>query len=417
LGGLLFSTYYYYFLIGGCALILRTVLKLVLSETNKPDLRWHTSALLTLAGSAIFSAPYWFPLLRSMWLQRSWTLLQNRYFIPEFSNLHLPFLEFSVAGFVLLLGLVHLIATFRKNRVSLGLLTLLAGAYAWQLVAYVAFLAGTPLLVFKAWDFVVYILGVAAAFMFADLFLRIAILGKYKAAMVAALIVLPFYYGQQLVVGLADNALLSKAISTQAQPEFVAAYKDLHSDELLGRVVLADNYAADLAIYLPVYEFLPWASVFSHPAGDFYSRWNFLQKLSTLEDPNWFAAALMNNRYSRIDEMILVNAEGGYSLSILHDNFPNGTEFRDVFYPQGLFNPTYFSISKLEPFTVITPTYTHNPLATLPDYSAFSPSQSIEGIGDGDDLYQFLLYFEGDLDFPNKEAYLIGLSELYAPRP
>jgi len=420
LGAALFSTYYYWFFIGGLSLLIRFFLRNTPEADGKEkEGVSRISGPLVLTGAAIFSAPYWVPLLVSMWRTGGWVSLQNRYFLDEFNTLPFPFLEFSIPGVLMLAGLVYLVQSFRRNSVSFGLLVLLLAAYAWQILGYAALLLQSPLLTFKARDFVVYVLGLSAALGAVELIARLGRNSQLRKEsgrlLFAGLVVLGLFYGQVIVSRVTDRTLLAPALKAGYPQELISIYKEAVSDQTLDRVVLADRGLADLSIYLPVFQFLPWAAVYSHPAGQYYERLDFLQRLSEAESPAWFAAALMNNRYDHIDEIILFPRDGDYVLGYLPDNFPNPSDAEQIVFPHELLDPAYFSQAELTEFIVFIPDYAADPFAELPDPQGYDVNVPIGDFGDGDDLFEFLERFQGHLSFPGQAEYWSRLSAEFGP--
>ena len=88
---------------------------------------------------------------------------QNRYLDPATVDVPLPFLTFDLVGFVLLFGLGYLVLSARRSPASMGLLALLAGAYAWIALGYVGILVDVPLLTGKTVPVIEYTLVVGAA--------------------------------------------------------------------------------------------------------------------------------------------------------------------------------------------------------------------------------------------------------------
>jgi galactan 5-O-arabinofuranosyltransferase len=419
IGAVLFSTYYYWFFIGAIALAVRYLVRNTVAG-DQVDKTWKVwrQRFLMLGGAAFLSFPYWWPLVFSMASAGSWNSLQNRYFMEEFNVLHLPFLEFSLLGFVSLAGLAYLLSSFQRNRLSFGLLVLVFAAYVWQLLGYVAFLADIPLLTFKARELVVYVLGLSAMLGVID---WLPVVWKSAARrrlhgpiLAGALVVAVLFFGQALVAGFAEHPLLPPAREAAYPSKMLEDYKAIVGDGPKGRVLLADGAAAGLSIYLPVHQYLSWAAVFSHPAGQYYERVEFLQLLSKVESPGWFAAALMNNRYDSIDDIIMLPHDG-YSFGYLPESFPYPSKTEHILFSAESFDPAYFSVEgAVDEFELIRPIYTANPLSDLPAPQAYDPTVPIEGIGDGDDLYAFIQYFGAHLDFPSIDEYRTLLAELYS---
>jgi len=123
----------------------------------------------------------------------------------------------------------------------------------------------------------------------------------------------------------------------------------------------------------------------------------------------------MNNRYDRIDEIILFPRDGDYVLGYLPDNFPFLSDADEVVFPSELFDPAYFSSASVSGFVGLIPNYANNPLANLPDPQAYDANSQLGTMGDGDDVFEFLRRFHSHLSFPGLEGYWSKLSAEFGP--
>jgi len=89
-----------------------------------------------LATAASLSAVYWLPLLVSIGEAQQPASLQNLYFKREHAELAVDIFDGSAVGFLMLAGLVHLIWTACRDRVSGGLLLLLSAGYSWYVLGF-----------------------------------------------------------------------------------------------------------------------------------------------------------------------------------------------------------------------------------------------------------------------------------------
>ena len=408
IGAALLATYYYWFFIGAVSLLVLVFFQIDNPAEKQKSQRatWINRVLIFMA-TILFSAPYWGPLLGSMRSTGAWTFLQNRYFIPEFNILHFPFLDATLAGVVLLGGLIYLISSYNRDRLARGILVLLIGAYVWQLLGYVGLLTNIPVLSFKARDFVIYLLGLAAALGAAQLLSHwnLSVRKQWGKFVAVGVIVLSLFYGQKVAAGFANSELLSEAQDTDYPEILLTAFAKRNPDLGKDKVLLADVSTSEISVYYPVFQFISWAAVYSHPAGEYYERVEFLKELGTLSSPEWFAAAVMNNRYDHIDAIILFPQDEGYYLGYLPEKFPESSETEQIFFPSDLLNPNYFSDVDLDGYVMFSPHYEKNPLGQLPPIQIYDPSQEIIGIGDGEDFYRFLVTFEGHLSFPGIKDY------------
>jgi len=114
IGALIFTTYYYWFFIGGLSLLFHFVFQRMTWERAHHSSRalW-LQRLGILSSAAFFSLPYWGPYLVSMWRTGGWAPLQNRYFIENFTLLEFPFFALSITGILLLLGFAYLLKNYK----------------------------------------------------------------------------------------------------------------------------------------------------------------------------------------------------------------------------------------------------------------------------------------------------------------
>lgn len=389
LGALLFTTYYYWFFIGLVAFFASLVaeraqsVKLSATEKYRPILLW--------AIVGVFSIPYWGPLLWSLVQTGAASSLQNLYFLPDFSVLTFPFLEPSVSGILYLGGFVFLVWSAPRDKIARSLLLLLVAAYLWQIVGYIALLLHTPLLTFKSRDLITYVLGFAAVLAMAEHLPRVMKNRRWKGPALAGLIAVSLFFGQRIAVGFSDNELLEQAQRTEYPSDMLREYKSAMAGDIIDHVILATSNASELSVYLPTYQFLPWAAVYSHPAGEYYERLEFLKELSDISDPDWFAAALMNNRYSPIDEVVLFPKDEGFVFSYLSVGFPEGNKPGELLFSPELFDERYFNVANVGPYKMFIPIYAYNPLRNMSSLDANAEPPA--GFNSADEFHAFIEQF------------------------
>ncbi|MFN8491549.1 MAG: arabinofuranosyltransferase [Caldilineaceae bacterium] len=381
LGGLLFQTYYYWFFIGGVSLLLKLVMQVWQRGKRQIwqfDLR---NVVALLGGAALLSSLYWGPYLYSMYRTGGWNPLQNRWLSDGKIPLPLPFLDDSVEGVVLLGGLLYLVVSAGSNRVSRGLLNLVIAVYVWAALGYIGILTDHPLLTFRAFPVIDYLLALAAGLALLRLWQEqlwqrflpptAAPLGRIAPAL---LVVLALFFGQNTGNDLLKDDNVQKALAAKAPQQDLAALDKLTQQQYLNKDFLLGNDYADLMAYRPFYSFLPWTATFSHPAGRFHERLDFLQRLAATSEPQLFAAALMNNRYSKVDTILATNKDNRWLFSFKDINFPNRTISRDFAFAAQLLTAPYFESKSEAGRTLITPIYAQNPLPALtPDQVASAP--------------------------------------------
>ena len=373
LGGLIFQTYYYWFFIGGVSLVISLVarqLRLVQTDDWRIDLR-HAAGML--AGAALFSSIYWGPYLYSMYATGGWEPLQNRWLSEGKIPLPLPFVDDSLEGVFLLGGLLYLVLSASHNRVSRGLLSLVMAVYVWAALGYVGMLTDHPLLTFRAYPVIDYLLTLGAIIGLLRLwhtvdwsqFLRSSTLALHRLAP-ALLLVLLIFFGQESTRRLREDENVQKALAAQVPNAPLAALDTLTGQQYRGKDFLLGDAYVDLMAFRPFYSFLPWTATFSHPAGRLHERARFLEQLATTADPALFAAAFMHNRYSRLDYVLLEPSADDWLLAFTDIDFPNRTFKRALQFDGQLLAEPYFQRRDEAGLTLFTPVYANDPLNTVP---------------------------------------------------
>lgn len=417
LGALLFQLYYYWFFVGGLSLFTRRLLQrlsLFAREAKAPRLR---DQLLMLASTALFSALYLLPLLFSALRAGGLESLQNRYFQFEFARIDFLLNNGTLTGLLLLGGLGYLLLHFRQLPLIRALLNLIIAAYLWQFLGFFSYLLNLPLLVSKTQELITYLLLIAALLGLRELWRsrdRWQSGGQSVQALAAGVLVLGMlYFGQAALDTFSHSPLRAGAYGAQFPQSLVDSYRKVTNNHPVDTVVL-DGAGPDLIMYLPVYEVLGWAAHFSHPAALFHERAAFLKKLSELDNPQLFAAALMNSRYDHIDQVLLTFTGDGYLYTYSDDNFPNGAQRISILFPASLFDNEYFARSKGDDWVFFTPEYANDPLQSLIDQVGYydgSEDSSLLPISQ-QSFYNFLLAFGPYMQFDNQAALLQHLSEV-----
>ncbi|MDQ3302823.1 MAG: arabinofuranosyltransferase [Actinomycetota bacterium] len=327
IGAALFCTYYYFFFILALALALLPVLDRLHPPANPRPWRRRLALLGIAAG---LSAVYWLPLLMSILEAREPASLQNLWFTKEHTELAVNVFDGSVVGFLMLGGLVHLAWTFRRQRLSAGLLLLLAGGYAWYVLGFFLAAAGRPVLAFKAAEFVEPILVIAgiraASALVGEATARSSRSDVERVAAVVG-VALAFVLGQAYVDDqVADSHIGASHAETRPdgvrQPYAPATVKAddvpaarmielvwaMHEDED-PPVVLSSR--SDFLRISPLYTFNPWHAIYAHPAGEFLARLSFTRRLARERNSQRFAALARTNRFDSIDVFVLKSLARG----------------------------------------------------------------------------------------------------------
>ncbi|MEM7531633.1 MAG: arabinofuranosyltransferase [Chloroflexota bacterium] len=395
IGGLLFQNYYYWFFIGALSLVVNQIDRWVTKNNPSTPQRFHLlKAVTLLTCAALFSANYWLPYLYSMYTTGGWTPLQNRWLTSGKIEFPLPFVSFSLTGLVSMFGLLTLWVGARWNPLCRGLRNLLIASYLWLLLGYMGILLDQPLLSFRAYPLIEHLLLVGALLGFAGCWfpeMRIwpdaqrktkdgprseALLLLRRCAQLTApvlIIGLLCFFVVDTARSLKDDKHVVRAQEAQPPQSLLDAFDGLTNNITHDKVLWTDAAYIDVFAYRPLYTFLPWSAHFSHPAGLFHQRVDFLEKLATTHSPSLFAMALMNNRYDAIDYVTLKSVNGQYLFSYSEDNFPDRTRQRTFAYPVTLFAEPYFETRQGDTVNVVLPVRTQNPLSNM----SFDQNESI----------------------------------------
>jgi len=302
------------------------------------------------------SAVFWAPLAFHAMTTGAFDSLQNRYFDAWMIEVPLPFLELSLEGLVMAVGLVALVVGCRSSRLLLGLLTLLGAAYTWWVLGQLAVLADAPLLAARAGLLIEAILLAAAGIGSVQAYRswagrRLPAIGALSA--VACTLFVASALGAMPLVA-EQRAAREPTAALQAFDEATAGRTN--EVALVGAAPFASYRAVDL--------FNVWNAHYSNPTAEFTDRSRFVARLSAEGDPAVVAAALYANRYDRVGVVVLDASRGRLSYTDYQDNFPRGTRRRTLTFTSGQFGERWFT-SSTAPGYAIFATRSGDPVATL----------------------------------------------------
>ncbi|GEM_PF-2589797 len=316
MGGLLFGTYYYWFLPLGLSL------PFLLAEKRK-NLRKTLPYLLVL-GIFFFlaSAPYTLPYLKDL-VFKGMEPYSGRHLITHFYLSRM----YSLLGLIYLAGLLYII----HRRV---LLSLLLGTLGWLFLAYFFSLEKSPMLPHKTSPFLTLILLVGLAYLLHELSLKWKGFTRVAAVLLFLFAVNPLLYQiSNVEVKERRKQIINSLVNGISWDPSLA--------EILKDKVVLTTYRINQSMnpFRPIYFFLPTASIFSHPSALLSQRLAFLQLLSFSENPGFVRWALVHNKFGRID---FVWPGGGRYITLLMDQFPY--TYPNSFFPLKIeFSPGAFS--------------------------------------------------------------------------
>lgn len=329
LGSLIFQTYYYWFFVIACYLVVSPLLNVGFKDQTWRQAVsdfWHKVKLLLVV--AVFSAYYWVPLLIQVVtigyqnFQNRW-LSQSMMKINVFQLLDQP----NFLGLVLLAGLVYLLFTYKRSRLHQVLMNLTVACFIWYLIGFVGILFGMPNLHIKAWMFNDYLLLVGAVIAVTDL-TQIRYLRAFANrtwAFAACLVILVL--GQSYVSQTVGSSLYKDSIQYDTPP--VAIDQLNAAKPLQGKVFLTNEYSA--IDFVPVYLFIGDNPNYANPVARYADRYQMLQHMQDLKDMQAFAWLLTYNQFDRVTDVWMTKPD----LLVGLDNYPYGTRYVYVSLPMG----------------------------------------------------------------------------------
>jgi hypothetical protein len=360
IGALIFQLYFFWFFVGGVALLVQIGHSLWGDRPTALTVRPLAHSLLMLGLTAVLSSPFWAPYLYSLLTTPGAEPLQNRFFGESKAPLPLYFFEASWQGVVYFGGLLYILLAAAVDPIARGLRRLVVGFAVWVALGYVAILVDMPLLTFRSYPLLAYLLGVGAFLGLLRLATNAGQLAQHWPQLpwrlLATTLLTPviLLFANGVVTELLGQENVQDAVDATYPTAELAAFDTLTANDYRNRVALVTDSSRSVLFFRPLYSFLAWSAHFSHPAGQFHRRADFLEKLARLHDPQLFAAALAHNQYDQVDYLLL-GAEAGYwRYKFVDDNFPNRTIDREIRFPQALLAETYFQTSTADGYSVIT---------------------------------------------------------------
>lgn len=360
IGALIFQLYFFWLFVGGVTLLVRVGWWLVAERDNQTLRRSIVNAVSMLAVTALLSSPFWAPYLYSMFTTGGWEPLQNRWFSESKIPLPLVFLQNEWQALVYLGGLAYLILAATSDRVARGLLWLVAGFFVWVAIGYVGILAHMPLLTFRSYPVLTYLLG-AGAFLglfrlwHGDFVLRelVEAIFPWRRVATCLLLFVVVLFANDVIIELQTQENVQDAVAATYPAEELAMFDRLTNGDYENRVGLVTNSYRSILFFRPLYSFLAWSAHFSHPAGNFHSRAELLTKAAQVHDPALFATLMANNRYDPIDYFLLKPINAHWNYGFVDDNFPYRVVDREINFPQVLLAEPYFQARRAGEYTLL----------------------------------------------------------------
>ncbi|NUM25149.1 MAG: arabinofuranosyltransferase [Candidatus Buchananbacteria bacterium] len=334
-GGLLFLTFYFWFLV---LLIALAILKLMI-ETD--FLYYFKKWFLVGVIIAVTSLPFTLPLAMSYvrFGAENW---QAAWFIEEYLDLYLPFFDFSIFGAVALVGLISLFLLRQKIEIKV-LGSILLACYTWQAISlYTIYFWDAPFLPAKPFLFLGgATLSAAAAFGLTELIAKVKN-NRLKFGLVSLSLVL---FSSQLIFGPMISSEIKYHLNLTRNPlreEFMNLKGNLEKISDLDNLTVLSSGVPEMSAFVPLDYYVSHNIHFSHPAAHFSDRFYFVRNLSEASDAKDFFERLKTSPWSKIDALLLLKGPGYYPINFYLDNYPLGGTEVEVRFPHRLIDERYF---------------------------------------------------------------------------
>jgi len=332
IGGLLFMTYYFPFFIGGLLLLVRAVLgRYGRLLAGSRDFQWSRAAImLTLA--AVFSAPFWLPVIWSI-VTVGGDAAQQSWHHAGVTGIRLRFMDLSLPGLLFLASVLYASKPLHDPARRMFLL-FIGTVVLFLLVGSVLGAIDRPVNLIKAREFVAVLGGPLVG-------LGLATLLRWRGrerrrrwwpSVLVGVILLFFLNG---MIGVAKQSSVKNARTTQV-PNWGISQGT--KDRWKGSVVLSGHSA--LYSFHPVYAFLFGNHHYSNPAAFFSDRFEFLRRLQHAPDAYSFYIALKHNRFDAVEYFMPPGRGDEMNIRIHLSNYPNRYDTRDLKYPRILIQDT-----------------------------------------------------------------------------
>ena len=334
-GGVLFLTFYFWFLIillalGFCKLAIKTDLGYFFKN-------WF------LVGSVILivSLPFTLPLVIS-YLNFGAENWQPAWFIEDYLDLYLPFFDLSIFGATALLGLISLVWLKRKIEIKV-LSSILLACYVWQGISLLTiYFWDAPFLPAKPFLFLGgATLSVAAAYGLTTLAVRF----KNESLKAVFFIGIIFLFASQSIFSpwLAQEIKLHlNLMNKPLREEFQNLKNNLERVSGLEDLTVLSSGTPEMSAFVPLDYYVSYNVHFSHPAANFSTRYYFIRNLSQSFAPDNFYHNLKNSPLGKIDALLLLKGDGYYPINFYIDNYPLGGQAVEIHIPASLIDEQYF---------------------------------------------------------------------------
>ncbi len=336
IGGLLFLIFYFWFFI---VLIAAAIFKLIIDT----DIKYYFRNLgLVWLMIFLVSLPFTLPLVITYW-QLGTENWQLAWFIPEYLEIYLPFLSFSVFGLVSIMALITLV-WLREKIIIRALGSLLVACYLWQAINLLTiYFWDAPFLPAKPFLFLGgAVLSIIAAYGLSEFLAEKIKNQKLQFIFVVAGISL---LASQLPFGYFFTDHIDYNLSVMKYPlreEYVNLIDNLRNVDDLEQLTILSSGTPEISAFLPLDYYVSYNVHFSHPAANFSQRYNFVRTLAVSPEAGSFYQMLKQSPLARIDALLLLKGDGFYPINFWVDDYPLGGKAVEIKIPANLISEQYF---------------------------------------------------------------------------
>lgn len=332
-GGLLFSTYYFWWFIFIPVLFYLALI----SQKKKINLiRIILLGLVIFACSAIYLIPL---LLNYSHGLENW---QAVFFVPTDFITFAPWQILSLKSLIFLAGIIGLIA-FAKEKLIKANLAILITCFVYQFINLVIFVLGAkPMQCQKPFLF----LGGATLCVGAT-YLAIYAWENYfktlETKKIAAICAIVIFIPLLPMIKFVDDPVVPSQIEkdlTDSDFMQLAQIIEINVPDYQSRIWLTSG-TPEINLYIPLNYYIAHNPHFSHPASIYTQRLNLVQKLSEAKTPEEFNSAI-NESQPLITGLVLIKDKESYPLAYWQDNYPNGGKELKINLSQNLITEEYW---------------------------------------------------------------------------
>lgn len=333
-GGLLFLTYYFWWII-----LIPVMFYLALTSLAK---KLNLKRIILL-GFVIFacSAIYLIPLLLnySRYGIENW---QAVFFVPSDFTTFAPWLNLSLKSLIIIAGLIGLISFAKEKFIKANLLVLIT-AFIYQLINIVIFVLGhKPVQCQKPFLFLGgATLCVGATYLLIYLYQQY--LNKLNYSRVIVIVMVIVFTPLLPMIKFIDDPVALMQIEKDLTPSKVTVLVDIIKTKVpdySNRIWLSSGIP-EINLYLSLNYYIAHNPHFSHQASIYSQRMELVQKLSQATTSEQFQE-IINTSQPQVTALLLAPDGENYSLYFWQDNYPNAGKELVIKIPQQLISEQYW---------------------------------------------------------------------------